>query len=86
MDIRHGSCDHLTVTYFLKMKLIVLTLEAKNVVGFEDLTLGAECVHSWDLQSRARNFPCKTSEKVGKLRASWKIMSMKITSTGLLII
>ena len=27
-----------------------------------------------NLQSRARNFPCKNPEKVGKLRAPWKIM------------
>ena len=27
-------------------------------------------------QSRARNFPCKNPKKVGKLRASWKIMTI----------
>ena len=32
------------------------------------------------------NFRRKNSEKVGKLRAPWKIMSMKITSTGLYLI
>ena len=34
------------------------------------------------LQSRARNFPCKNTGKVGKLRAPWKIMSTLLNYTN----
>ena len=38
--------------------LLVLTLEAKNVVVFEDLTLGAECVPMVDLCLKAEHLVC----------------------------
>ena len=47
------------------MKLIVLlflTLEAKNVVVFEDLTLGAECVPMVDLCPKAEHLKCVTHD------------------------
>ena len=35
-----------------------------------------------NLQSRARNFPCKNPKKVGKLRRPWKIMSILLNYTN----
>ena len=34
------------------------------------------------LQFRAHNFPCKNPEKVGKLRAIWKILSIFLNNTN----